>query len=310
MYVKLGFNSTAIENGPFRCFSYREQCPVLLSRISKSSTSGYITDDNCLCLLVLRTWLYNIYPSDSKKTSLVESAANMWNTRGLPRRYFWSLALIPPPNNPNTRAFTNSAYLQLLNCRTNVGKRPLQLYSGIGETSLVPLPVDRTFSSNVRAGPGKHLISGYQLDRSDIRRSLFRLLVTFIGAKLKFDAFEAISGALYTEGKYDTSDDDPYSHPEMSLELKLNVVAFYLRCAHFPFTSPLLEYWSLLAIEEYKYAVAEDLLTSLGLSGFKGYLHSFSKDLLQWSRSSTRHEQHPSEASIVDGSLHSPVIIF
>jgi hypothetical protein len=227
--------------------------------------------------------LYNIYPPDSKKTSLVESAADMWNTRGLSRRFFLSSALIPPPNNPNTRAFTNSAYLQLLKCRTNVGKRPLQLYSGIGETSLVPLPVDRTFSSNVRAGPGKHLISGYQLDPSDIQRSVFRSLVTFIGAKSKFDAFEAIAGALYTEGKSDTSDDDPYYHPKMSLELKLNVVAFYLRCAHFPFTSPLLEYWSSLAIEEYEYAVAEDLLTSLGLSGFKGHLPSFSKDRLQWS---------------------------
>jgi hypothetical protein len=30
MYVKMGFHLTAIENGPFRCFSYREQCPVLL----------------------------------------------------------------------------------------------------------------------------------------------------------------------------------------------------------------------------------------------------------------------------------------
>jgi hypothetical protein len=129
----------------------------------------------------------------------------------------------------------------------------------------MPLPVDRATSSNVWAGPGKHLIYGYLLEGSYIRRSLFRLLVTFIGVKPTFDAFEAVAVALYTEGNSDTSDNDPYSHPEMLLELRLNVVAFYQRCAHFPFTSPLLEYWSL-------YAVAQDLLTCLGRSGFKGNL--------------------------------------
>jgi hypothetical protein len=70
MYVKMGFHSIAFEKGPFRCFSYREQCPVLLSRIAKTTTSGYITDDNFLRLLVLRTWLYNVYPPDPKKTWL------------------------------------------------------------------------------------------------------------------------------------------------------------------------------------------------------------------------------------------------
>ena len=207
----------------------------------------------------------------------------MWNTRCLSRLFFLSLALIPPPTNPDTRAYTNAAYLQLLKCRTNVEKRPLHFYSCLGDTSLVPLPVDRTFSSNKRAEPGKHMIAGYQLEPSDIRRLLFRSLVTFIGDSKKFDAFEAVAGALYTEGKFDTSDDDPYSHPEMSLELRLNVVAFYHRCAHFPFTSPLLEYWSLLAIEEYKFAADQDLLTSFGLTDFNGDLLLFSEQRLEWS---------------------------
>ncbi len=127
------------------------------------------------------------------------------------------------------------------------------------------------------------MIAGYQLEPSDIRRLLFRSLVTFIGDSKKFDAFEAVAGALYTEGKFDTSDDDPYSHPEMSLELRLNVVAFYHWCAHFPFTSPLLEYWSLLAIEEYKFAADQDLLTSFGLTDFNGDLLLFSEQRLEWS---------------------------
>jgi hypothetical protein len=280
MYAKMGFTTNAIENGPFRCFSYREQCPVLLSRMNQDATAGYITDDHLLRLLVLKKWLYNVYPPDSTKTSLVDSATNMWNSPGLSLYEFLSSPIIPPRNNPNTRAFTNSAYLQLLKCRTNVGKKPLQFYVSTGETSLVPLPVDRTVSSITRAGPGKLMISGYQLEPSDIRRSLFRSLVAYIGDKPKFDAFQAIAAALYTEGKFVTTDDDLYSHPEMSLELRLNVIAFYQRCARFPFTSPLLEYWSTLAIEEYEYAVANDLVASLGLSDFNGDLVPFTETRL------------------------------
>lgn len=30
---------------------------------------------------------------------------------------------------------------------------------------------------------------------------------------------DAIAASLYTEGKTNTNDDDPYSHPEMALEM-------------------------------------------------------------------------------------------
>jgi hypothetical protein len=131
------------------------------------------------------------------------------------------------------------------------------------------------------------MIVGYQLEPSNIRRLLFRLLVTFIGDSLRFNAFEAVAGAMYTEDTSDTSNDDPYSHPEMSLELRLNVIAFYRPCAHFSFTLPLVEYWSLLAIEEYHYVAAHDLLTSYGLLGFNGNLLLFLEERLEWSDNCT-----------------------
>jgi hypothetical protein len=87
--------------------------------------------------------------------------------------------------------------------------------------------------------------------------------VAFIGNNSKVDAFQAAAAALYTEDKFVTSDDDPYSHLEMLLELRQNLITIYQRCAHFPFTSPLLEYWSMLASKEYEYAVANDLFNSL-----------------------------------------------
>jgi hypothetical protein len=56
----------------------------------------------------------------------------------------------------------------------------------------MPPPADWAVSSIIWAGPGKHLIAGYQLKPSDMQRSLFCLLVAFIGNKLKFDAFQAV----------------------------------------------------------------------------------------------------------------------
>jgi hypothetical protein len=35
MYVKMGFTSPAAENGRYHCYSYRQQCPVLMSLIQK-----------------------------------------------------------------------------------------------------------------------------------------------------------------------------------------------------------------------------------------------------------------------------------
>ena len=283
-YVKMGFITLAVENGPYRCVSYRDQCPVLASKLSKAVLAAYITGDHFLRLLCLKKWLLNVYPAISSKVDAsVDDATNVWNARGLSSHEFLVLAVIPPLNNPNTRMYTNAAYLQLLKCRTNVGLLPLEYYVGIGDTSLVALPPDRTLSTVTRSDPGKRMIAGLNIIPSDIRRSLFRSLIAYVGDTVKFDAFQAIAASLYTEGKFDTGDQDVYCHTEMTLELRLNVVAFYRRCAHFAFTDSLLRTWSMLAGDEYEFAVENDLVTELGLSDFKGDLDGgFTTDRIEW----------------------------
>jgi hypothetical protein len=63
----------------------------------------------------------------------------------------------------------------------------------------------------------------------------------------------------------------------MTLELRLNVIAFYWPCAHFPFISSLLKKWSILAIQEYEYAVSNEIVNDLGLSTFNGDLEDFER---------------------------------
>ncbi len=75
------------------------------------------------------------------------------------------------------------------------------------------------------------MVSSCDIIPSDIRRSLFRSLVAHLGVTDKLHAFEAIAASLYTEGKTNTDDEDTFSLPEMVLELRLNLVAFYQRCA-------------------------------------------------------------------------------
>ncbi len=74
-------------------------------------------------------------------------------------------------------------------------------------------------------------------------------MVAHLGVNDKLHAFEAIAASLYTEGKTNTDDEDTFSLAEMALELRLNLVAFYQRCAGYPFTSPVFETWSELALE-------------------------------------------------------------
>jgi hypothetical protein len=71
------------------------------------------------------------------------------------------------------------------------------------------------------------MIAGLNFGRADIRRYMFRSLAASVGDKVKYDAFDMIGASLYTEGKFDTNEEDPFSHQEMTLELRLNVVAFY-----------------------------------------------------------------------------------
>jgi hypothetical protein len=69
--------------------------------------------------------------------------------------------------------------------------------------------------------------------------------------------------------------------PEMILHLRLNLAAFYHRCARFPFTSDTMVEWSILVVEEYEYLVKTKTVAHMGLSEFH-VLPSFLKDRLQW----------------------------
>jgi hypothetical protein len=156
-------------------------------------------------------------------------------------------------------------------------------------------------SRNQRAGdkaalPDESAISGVMfkkyspylpagLDVQAVAR-FFTELFTFLTSAAQ-DAFftknsAAIPASLYTEGKFETGDQDDYCHTEMTLELRLNVVEFYRRCAHFAFTESLLTTWSMLAGNEYDYAVANDLVTELGLSDIKGDLRDFITNRIEW----------------------------
>ena len=122
---------------------------------------------------------------------------------------------------------TNAAYLQLQKVRTIASRQPVKYYYGFGDTTTVRLPVDRTVSDLVRSDRSRKMIAGLDFGQADIRRYLFCSLVASVGDKVRYDAFEAIAASLYTEGKFNTNEDDPFSHQEMTLELRLNAVAFY-----------------------------------------------------------------------------------
>jgi hypothetical protein len=94
------------------------------------------------------------------------------------------------------------------------------------------------------------MITSLDIQPLDVQNSLLCSLQTHIGNS-NLDAIDAIMALLYTKGKLKTNDNDNYLHPEMILELQLNLQAFYHRCAHFAFAVPSIEAWSALALEEY-----------------------------------------------------------
>jgi hypothetical protein len=181
-------------------------------------------------------------------------------------------------------------------------------------------PVDRTVSTIIRETLSFQMISNDHIPRYDIRRSMFRSVVAITGDDV-LDSFKAIVAAMYTDGivepkselkpkagdvvgnsesksqEDDDKDDSDLSKAETSsssdgclfhdraLELRLNVIAFYLRCVHFPYTAPALQNWAEYAVQEYDYLVTNDLHGALGLSGFDGTIASFTNataDRLKW----------------------------
>ena len=195
MYVKMGFSTSCPENGIYRCYSFRPQCPVNRNKLPKSAAAGYTTDDNYLRLIYLKRWLVNVYPPDFRKSSNVQSSSSLWDVFGLSRYQHLSGAVVPPLNNEDSRQHTNSAYLKLLICKSNLRTHPFALHGAIGDTHFLKLPIDRTVSRASRESPSIQMIAGLEMPTQDVRRSMFRSLFAQLGHTFKLDAFEAIAAA-------------------------------------------------------------------------------------------------------------------
>jgi hypothetical protein len=80
-------------------------------------------------------------------------------------------------------------------------------------------------------------------------------------------------------------DNVPLIYSQRALELRLSVVAFYSRCAHFSFTTSTLQAWSPIEIQEYDLLVANSLESTHVLADFDGSIPSFSEnteDRIKW----------------------------
>jgi hypothetical protein len=125
------------------------------------------------------------------------------------------------------------------------------------------------------------MISGTQISPRDIWRCVFPSLTVWVGAT-KLDAFNAMASSLYSKVTVGIHNDNSPNVPEMALHLRLNLAAFYHRCACFPFTSDTMVEWSILVVEEYEYLMVKTkTVAQMGLLEFR-VLPSFLKDRLQW----------------------------
>jgi hypothetical protein len=281
MYIMLGFTTLALPGGEYHCTSYHEQCPVHKTKSNVPIAESYHTDDPLLRLLVLKHWIHNTWPSDPLLRTDVAAANLMWRQDdGLPSNHFLSTALIPPLTSNETNEATNVAYLKILNARCNTKTRPLMIEEHAEEIELVGMPVDRTLTATTHAAC--RMISSFDLKPTDIRCSMIRSLDVHVGS-CQLDAFAAIAAPLYCEGKLYPEDEDGYSLQEMSLEIRLNLQAFYRRCTHYAFTDPCIEELASLAQKECQYAIDNQLVAQLGLSGFLPDIESLSENREGWS---------------------------
>jgi hypothetical protein len=221
------------ENGRFRCTIYRKDCPIHTDKQSKAIKEGYYTDNQFMRLLVLKKWLSNVYPTDERRSTSV-LPTDIWNVFGLPTHQYLSSALVPPLTSPAIQECTNAAYLQLLKCSSNLRWKPYKFPVKLEGLEVVPYPVDRTLPTLSGQCTSMQVISGTQIPPRDIWRSLFPSLTARVGAT-KLDAFDAMASSLYVEVTVGTDDDNNPTIPEMDQHLRLNLAAFYHRCARFPF---------------------------------------------------------------------------
>jgi hypothetical protein len=211
----------------------------------------------CGCLLVLKKWITIVYPTDERRSTSLLPATDVWNAFGLPTHQYLSYALVPPLTTPAIQKCTNAAYLQLLKCSLNLRSNP-------EGWEVVPYPVDRTLPTPSRQSTSTQMISGTHIHPNDIRRFLFPSLTARVAAT-KLDAFGAMASSFYVEVKVGIDGDNSLTIPKMALDLRLNIAAFYHRCARFPFTSDTMVEWYILVVEEYAYLVKTNSISQMGL---------------------------------------------
>jgi hypothetical protein len=278
MYVQLGFINA---NGSFRCTSLRKDCPVNRTKKARGGLeSGYSSDDDMLRLLVLKKWLVNSWPTSSSFSTTLHDATLVWNAPGLSGHEHLSSALVPPDTSAATQEFTNAVYYQLLECQHYIGQHPLYYHTPAHPDHFPTLPPDRMIIPFIREMSAQKMIDGLEFRPWDIRRSLFRSLVSVIQTPdgYDLDAFQAAAAAMYTVGDVSPNQDEDTTslYEDRALELRLNVVSFYLRCAHFTISTPSLQAWAAIAVQEYDLLVTNSLVKDYLLVDFDGAIPSFS----------------------------------
>ena len=284
MYVMMGFTTLATPGSSYHCESYQRDCPVHRTKKKFKFEVGYHTDDNCLRLLVQKRWIFNVWPADLLPTYDVPAANLIWSTiPGISENYYRTNALIPPFESDLTTRFTNNAYWQLLICHNVMqANRPLVVEELPVGMEALPIPIEWTVPIEGRQ-PNMHLLasSNGDIGPSDLRRYLYRNMKVHIG-DTHLDALDAIAAPLYTEGNIVHSGEEEYSHAEMTLELRLNLQAFYQRCAHYVFLVPSFDKWSQQVVNEFQYISVHNLLTEYGLADFNGDLVPIFEFRFEW----------------------------
>jgi hypothetical protein len=149
--------------------------------------------------------IYNIYPPEAEFMTSDEGMNDAWNVRGVRGDQYLSSALVvPPPDSPTSRRFTNEAYYCLLNCDLHYGNKPFPV-NELPEKcpGFTQRQADRYLlptSYNIQL----QMLRGRIFRADDIRRSLFCGVVCY-PVEGKLDAFDAITTSLYLNGKLSIS---------------------------------------------------------------------------------------------------------
>jgi hypothetical protein len=262
-YLKIGFTLHQNQNDNRHCRDYKKECPV---HKQKAPKYGYYIDNNFQCLLCMKRWIYNVYPPEATYRTL-EGATKSWELPGLNDQYLSSALVIPPPQTKVTLEYTNAPYCRLLECKAHIQLTRLHYLEGpMVDFMLSALPSNLSRHKITIEQSGGSMLSGQPVLANDHRRGLFRNLFLHhtkgLSGKL-MDAFSVMAAPLYLEGSLSIQADVE----EMSLELRLNVAAFYYRMARFPVIPDELVVWSNVVIDEFKWLSKEWNLNEVGMQG-------------------------------------------